>query len=207
MSQADRRPPVAGVVLAAGASERFGRNKLLLRIAGESLVRRAARAAVEAGLSPVVVVLGHDAERLRVELDGLDPGAIRLVVNPDYARGMNASLEAGLAALPGEAAAAVVLLADMPRVTAGMVARLVAAFRETKAPIVASDYGGVQAPPTLYAHSLFAELGGAGGDGAGKRAVRRHAREVVLVPWPPSALADVDREEDWEPFERLRLEE
>ncbi len=186
---------VAGVVLAAGASKRFGRNKLLLSWEGESLARRASRVALEAGLDPVVVVLGHEAERVRAELGGV---SVRAVVNPAHARGMNTSLAAGVEALPAEAAAVVVLLADMPRVTADMVARLVRTFRETGAPLVASDYEGVHAPPTLYARALFPELGGPEGDGCGKRVVRRHEQELVRVEWPAAALADVDREEDWE---------
>jgi CTP:molybdopterin cytidylyltransferase MocA len=111
---------------------------------------------------------------------------------------MNTSLAAGVAALPSEASAAVVQLADMPRVGSELIARLVAAYRETGAPLVAVDYGGTHAPPTLYARALFPELGGPEGDGCGKRVVRRHEDEVVRVPWPAEALADVDREEDWE---------
>jgi molybdenum cofactor cytidylyltransferase len=186
---------VAGVILAAGASTRFGRNKLLLNLGGESLARRAVKAALAAGLRPVVAVLGHDAGRVRGELGGLD---VRIVMNPDHAKGMNTSLRAGVAALPEDAAAVIVQLADMPRVTSAMLARLVEKFAETGAPLVASDYGGVHAPPTLYARALFPELGGPEGDGCGKRVVRRHESEVVRVPWPPEALTDVDREEDWE---------
>jgi len=189
------RSPVAGIVLAAGASKRFGRNKLLLSWEGESLARRAARVALEAGLDPVVVVLGHEAERVSTELAGL---AVRTVVNAVHAKGMNTSLAAGVAALPEDAAAAVVLLADMPRVSAEMVARLVRSFRETGAPLVASDYAGVHAPPTLYARALFPELGGPEGDGGGRRVVRRHERELGRVEFPAEALADVDREDDWE---------
>jgi molybdenum cofactor cytidylyltransferase len=187
--------PVAGIVLAAGASKRFGRNKLLLSWEGESLARRAARIALEARLDPVVVVLGHEAERVAKELAGVP---VRTVVNPAHEKGMNTSLAAGVAALPPEPSAAVVLLADMPRVTAEMVARLVRTFRETGSPLVASEYAGVHAPPTLYARALFPELGGPEGDGCGKRVVRRHADDVVRVDWPADALADVDREEDWE---------
>jgi len=186
---------VAGIVLAAGASTRFGRNKLLLRIEGESLARRAASAALGAGLRPVVVVLGHEADRIRSELSGL---AVRDVFNPDYELGMDTSLRAGLAALRDDVAAAVVQLADMPRVTSAMLSRLVERFVETGAPIVASDYQGVHAPPTLYSRALFPELGGAEGDGSGRRLVRRRESDVVRVPWPADALADVDREEDWE---------
>jgi len=112
--------------------------------------------------------------------------------------GTLAVLAAGVAAVAEEAAAAVVLLADMPFTTSDMVARLVDVFRETGAALVASGYEGVQAPPTLYARPLFPELGGSEGDGCGKRVVRKYGSEVVTVPWPADRLADVDREEDWE---------
>jgi len=190
----DPLPPVAGVVLAAGSSSRLGRNKLLLKLDGESLVRRAARAALEGGLEPVVVVLGHEADRVRLELSGLP---VRAVVNPDHAHGVNTSLGAGVAAVSEEAPAVVVLIADMPFVTGAMVARLVEEHRRTRAPLVASDYEGVHAPPTLYARALFPELGGLEGEGGGKSVVRRHAAETVRVAWPSDRLADVDREDDW----------
>ncbi|HYT32068.1 MAG TPA: NTP transferase domain-containing protein, partial [Thermoanaerobaculia bacterium] len=103
---ADAELSVAGIVLAAGASTRFGRNKLLLHINGESLARRAAKAALQGGLDPVVVVLGHEADRIGQELSGLP---VRTIVNPDYERGMNTSLRAGVEAVPEEAAAVVVL--------------------------------------------------------------------------------------------------
>ena len=186
---------IAGVVLAAGTSTRFGSNKLLLELGGESLARRAARAALEGGLEPVVVVLGHEADRVGLELSGLP---VRVVLNADYATGMNTSLAAGVAAVPEEAAAVVVLLADMPFVTGEMVARVLETYRQTSSPLVASDYEGVHAPPTLYARQLFPELGGTEGDGCGKRVVKRHAAESVRVPWPAGRLADVDSEEDWE---------
>jgi molybdenum cofactor cytidylyltransferase len=162
---------------------------------GEPLVRRAAGAALAAGLEPVLVVVGHDAAAVRKALAGLP---VRTVVNPDHALGMSSSLRSGVAALPPEAEAAIVQLADMPRVTPEMLARLVREFAATRAPVVASDYAGVHAPPTLFARALFPELGGAEGDDGAKSVVRRREPEVVRVPWPAGALADVDRVEDWE---------
>lgn len=194
--RSERTPSIAGVVLAAGTSTRFGRNKLLLRMEGDSLARRAATVAWSGGLDPVVVVLGHEAHRVERELSGL-PAAVRAIVNPDYARGVNTSLRAGIHAVPEESEAAVVLLADMPFVTGEMVAHLVEVYRRTGAPLVVSDYDGVHAPPTLYARSLFPELGGSEGDGGGKSVVKRHAEKAIRVPWPSHRLTDVDREEDW----------
>lgn len=191
----ERAAPVAGVVLAAGASTRMGRNKLFFRLDGESVLRRAVKLAVASGLDPVIVVLGHEAEQALAELSGL---SCRPAVNPDYARGINRSLRVGIAAVPARACAAVVLLADMPFVTDGMVSTLVERYRESSAPLVVSDYGGVQAPPTVYDRSLFAELGAMEGEGCGREVVRRHRSEAVAVAWPAAALADLDRPEDYE---------
>src|SRR5262245_5028009 len=113
---------IGGVVLAAGASTRMGSNKLLLRLGGTTLLPRAVRAALEAGLDPVIVVLGRDAERARAEISDL---ACRPVENTDFESGIHTSLRAGIDALPPGTDAAVVLLADMPFVTAPMIWALV----------------------------------------------------------------------------------
>jgi molybdenum cofactor cytidylyltransferase len=189
--------PVAGVVLAAGSSARMGRNKLLLPIGGEAVVRRAVRAALEADLDPVVVVLGHEAERVRAELYGLPCLA---VVNPEHARGVGTSLRAGLAEVSAaaRAGAVVVLLADMPFVTASSIRRVVESYRTSRAPLVLSRYGEVDAPPTLYDRSLFPELLALAEGHCGKRVVRRHAHEAAVVPSSVDALRDIDVAADYE---------
>jgi len=185
----DRGGTVAGVVLAAGSSSRLGRNKLLLPIGGTTVLRRSATVAIEAGLDPVLVVLGHEIELALAELRGL---SCTPVPNPDHAAGINTSLRAGIRAVPGQAAAAVVMLADMPFVTAAMVGALLERFREGAAPLVLSSYGGITAPPTLYARSIFPELGDFQGECGGKRVIKRHRAEAAEVVWPAAALADID---------------
>src|SRR5262245_5630613 len=128
----------------------MGENKLLLRVddegrrsaAGESLVRRVVTRAIAAGLDPVLVVVGHERERRERELGGL---RCRTVFTPDHAGGQHTSFRAGIAAVPEAAPAAVILLADMPRVTPGMIAALVERWHETRTPLVVSEYGGVHA--------------------------------------------------------------
>jgi molybdenum cofactor cytidylyltransferase len=193
---ADVQPPIAGVLLAAGASSRMrGPNKLLLELEGESLLRRAAKRALAAGLDLVIVVLGHDAERVRGDLAGL---AVLPVVNPEYARGVNGSLRTGIAALPADAGAAIVLLADMPFVTEEMIRAVAARFRESRAPLVISEYGGFQAPPTLYDRSLFAELLAVDdGEGGGKAVVANNLARTEILSWPRERLRDVDLPDDW----------
>jgi molybdenum cofactor cytidylyltransferase len=195
---ASRAQPVAGILLAAGMSTRMGVNKLLLEVDGEAVVRRAARAATEAGLAPLVVVLGHQAELTRRQLRDLD---CAVVVNDDYRRGIASSLRTGVAALPPDCRAVVVALADMPQVTSAMIAELVARYRETRARLVASRYEGVYAPPVLYDASLFAELGGLADTVGAQQVVKRHLAEAEVLSWSSARLADLDAPED---YERLR---
>jgi molybdenum cofactor cytidylyltransferase len=197
-----RLGPVAAIVLAAGGSARMGRNKLLFPLSGETVLRRAVRRATVAGFDPVVVVLGHEAGRAQAELGGL---ACRTVVNPDWEHGINRSLRTGLAALPAESTAAVVMLADMPLVTTEMLRTLVERWRDGTAPLVISDYEGVNAPPMLYGRPLFPELLAMEGEGCGKQVVRRHREEAAAVAWPAAALADLDLPEDYERV-RARVE-
>jgi molybdenum cofactor cytidylyltransferase len=173
----------------------MGRNKLLFDLGGETVVRRAVRTALDAGLDPIIVVLGHEADAVRAALATL---SCRFVVNPRHAEGMAGSVSAGIAAVPPEAAAAVVLLSDMPFVGAEMIAALVERYRGSDARLVFSEYGGVQAPPTLFDRSLFAELAGPEGRGCGKRMRRHHPDEAAVVAWPAAALADLDVPEDYE---------
>ena len=187
--------PIAGVVLAAGASTRMGHNKLLLELEGQSLLRLAVSRASSAGLEPVIVVLGHEADRAMQELSDLP---CRTVMNPDYQMGAGRSVRTGIDAVPAGAAGALVMLADMPFVTSDMLATLVRRFRTAGVPLVISDYEGVNAPPMLYDRSLFPELQAMTGDSCGREVVRRHRSEAAVVSWPKAALADVDLPEDYE---------
>ena len=185
---------IAGVILAAGASRRMGKNKMLLELEGESLVRRAAKRALGAGLSPVVVVIGHEADRLRAELKDLP---LEFAVNPDYTGPTSGSLHQGLNKLGPDVNAAVIMLGDMVRVTAETLAMLIAAARGTAAPLVVSRYGDVTAPPLLFRRALFAELLAWTGEGCGKAVVQVHKHEAMYVDRPEALLADVDTPEDF----------
>jgi molybdenum cofactor cytidylyltransferase len=192
----ERTGVIAGVVLAAGTSTRMGKNKLFLELDGETVVHRAVRRAVEAGLDPVFVVVGHQADRVHDAIESLN---CKAVFNPNYSAGVNSSLKAGIqAAGETQAVGAVVILADMPFVTSAMIATLVAQYRQSAAPLVVSDYEGVNAPPILYDRSLFHELATSEGEGCGKHVVKRHKNEALRVAWPQEALADLDVPEDVE---------
>ena len=182
---------IAGILLAAGMSSRMGENKMLLTVAGESVLRGGARRALGGGLSLLVVVLGAEAHRAAAELEGLP---CTIVQNRQYTSGMTSSIHAGLAALPAATDAAIILLADMPLVTPDMIREMTQRYHETGAPLVISRYEGVIAPPTLFDRCLFIELLSSDG---GRRVVERHRAAAEVCDWPGAALVDLDTPEDY----------
>jgi molybdenum cofactor cytidylyltransferase len=189
---------VAGLLLAAGMSARLGQPKQLLRYRGRTLLRQAAETGLAAGLDPLVVVIGAEAEAMRRELVGLP---VVVVENPRYAEGQSTSLRAGLAALPNDVAAVVMLLVDMPGVDAPLVRALVAAWQARGAPIVRPAYEGKPGNPVLFAARLLPELARAEGDEGGRAVLRAHAAEVQLLPVANAGvLQDIDT---WEAYGTL----
>jgi molybdenum cofactor cytidylyltransferase len=183
---------VAAVVLAAGRSTRMGGpNKLVQEIAGRPLVRIAVEAALGSRARPVIVVTGHDRESVAKAVAGLD---VRLVHNPDFAKGLSTSLKAGLAAVPEDVDAAVVCLADMPQVSSGLIDRLIAAFDPEKgAPIVAPVIDGQRGNPVLWSRRFFAELMTLDGDIGARHVLLRYPEAVAEVAFEgEAALLDVD---------------
>lgn len=184
---------VAAVILAAGEASRFGQPKQLLDWQGEPFVRRVARRALDAGLSPVSVVLGAYAEPVRAAVSGLD---VRIVTNPRWAEGQSTSLQAGLGTLPADAGAALFLLADQPQVSAPLLRTLVDTHARTLAPIVAPLVEGRRANPVLFDRETFADLLTLRGDVGGRALFSRYPLEYV--PWLDAGLLlDVDTQEDY----------
>lgn len=185
---------VAGVVLAAGGSERFGQPKQLLTWQGETLARRAAQAALQGGLSPVVVVTGAHQEQVIQALAGLP---VRLVSNPDWTTGQSTSLRLGLSALPPEVGAAIFLLADQPAVTPTLLAALVEAHARGLHPLAAPLVDGQRGNPVLFDRSLFGELQQLQGDVGGRALFSRYP--IHYLPWHDAdLLLDIDTPEDYQ---------
>ncbi len=187
------------MILAAGSSSRMGTPKQLLLFRGQTLLRRAALAALGAGCRPVIVVTGAHAERTRGELYGLD---VREAFNARWETGMASSVRAGVEALAdadAEARAVVLMLCDQPHVTSEVVAALVAAHRADGSPVVASQYGGGLGVPALFARTVFAELARLEGRAGAKQVIKKYASESAFVPFPAGEI-DVDTPDD---FSRL----
>jgi molybdenum cofactor cytidylyltransferase len=190
---------IGAVILAAGSSSRMGSPKQVLQFRGESLLRRAALAALDAECSPVIVVTGAYAELSRRELEGL---GVREALNPHWETGMASSICAGLEGLleaDPDAAAAVILLCDQPLVTAGVISDLVSAHRVTSRSVIASTYGGSFGVPALFSRPLFAELARLEGGAGAKQVIKRYASEAHFLPFQGGEV-DVDTRDD---FSRL----
>ncbi|WP_232685927.1 nucleotidyltransferase family protein [Halobacterium zhouii] len=199
-----RASNVAGVLLAAGTSSRYGdENKLLAEAGGEPMVRRSARTLLEAGLDPVVVVVGHEQTKVRDALAGLD---VAFVENPDYESGQASSVQAGVAALSDEAVdAAVFALGDMPYVDPGSVRALVAAYEAGAGSALAAGFECERGNPVLFDARHFDALAGReterrddspDGDTGGKQILLSADDAAVVETRDPGVRRDVDVPED-----------
>lgn len=192
-----RRTTVAALILAAGKSSRMGNaNKLLAPLGGAPMIARVAKAALASRARPVVVVTGHEAEKVAAALAGL---AIAIVRNPDYALGLSTSLKIGLAALRDTGVGgALVMLGDMPHLTAATLDRLIAAFEQSGGQaICVPEADGARGNPVLWPADLFAAMAGLAGDKGAKELLARHPDGIVPVAAPAGEiLADVDTPAD-----------
>jgi molybdenum cofactor cytidylyltransferase len=188
---------VAAIVLAAGRSTRMGAvNKMLAEIGGKPLVRIAAEQAVASHAHPVVVVTGHEREKVEAALNDLP---VRLVHNRDFAEGLGTSLKTGIAAVPEEADAAIVCLGDMPQVDAALINRLIAAFDpEHGALVVVPSIEGRRGNPVVWSRRFFHDLTAIQDDIGARHLIGGYAEAVVEVPVSgEAALTDVDTPESF----------
>ena len=184
---------VAAVVLAAGASTRFGPQspKQLAVFEGELLVRRASRAALDSRCDAVFVVVGAHAEAVEQALAGL---AVETLRNEAWRSGMASSIACGVAAARDRFEAVLVCLADQPRVGAADLDALIARFA-AGSEIAACHYHGASGVPALFAARHFSALSRLEGDRGARSLLQQHVDDVALVPCPHASV-DVDTPED-----------
>ncbi len=190
---------VTAVILAAGRSTRMAPvNKLTADYQGTALVRHAAEAALASRVGEVIVVVGHEAEAVREVLSGLD---VRIVANPDYATGLASSVKTGVAAVGPHAAGAVILLGDMPGVTAAVVDALIGAFEKTGGEKICQPrYDGRPGNPVLWPRMLFPEFDTLSGDVGAKPLLARHKSDLLGVDVGTDAIhMDIDAPADLAP--------
>jgi len=193
--RADEAPAgrkAAAIVLAAGRSTRMGGpNKLLADVGGRPMVRIAVEQALASKARPVIVVTGHQRERVEEALAGLP---VTFVHNPDFAQGLSTSLKAGVAALPQEADGVIVCLGDMPQVDAALIDRLISGFDpERGALVVVPTIAGKRGNPVVWSRRFFAELAGLDGDVGARHLIATYPEAVVEVPVDGNAaFTDID---------------
>ncbi len=190
------RQNIAAVVLAAGGSTRMGQPKLLLPWHDEALIRWPVKSALNAGLSPVIVVSGAVTDEIEISLTGLE---VRIVNNPDWAQGQSTSVRCGIDALPDAIDAVIFLLGDQPQVPAAFIEKMIAVYRSSTlpVPIFVSAYQGKRGNPVLFDKSFFQELLTLQGDAGGRLIFSKHPLQFIPVE-DPNMLFDIDSPEDYD---------
>ena len=191
-----KRGGVAAVILAAGKSRRSGEaNKLLFEADGAPLVRRVAEAALASRAIEVITVTGHEADLVATALAGLD---LRVVHNPDYQGGLSTSLKAGISAVPEGRTGALVLLADMPRISADIIDLLIGRFEEGGGnDICAPVFDRRRGHPVLWPRRFFPQLLELSGDTGGRDLLKRNAAGISAVEVDTADIHfDVDGPQD-----------
>jgi molybdenum cofactor cytidylyltransferase len=186
---------IAAVVLGAGRSSRMGGpNKLLEEINGKPLIRIVTDHVLASKARPVIVVTGHQRERVEAALKGLP---VTFVHNPDFADGLGTSLKAGIAALPPEPDGAIVCLGDMPQVDAAIIDKLIGAFDpDSSALVVIPTIDGKRGNPVVWSRRFFPDLMAVEGDVGARYLIGRYTEAVADVPLTgTAALTDVDTPE------------
>lgn len=191
---------VWGVLLAAGASSRYGdRNKLLAQFDGEPLVRRAAASLVAAPLAGVVVVVGYQSSAVR---DAVSDVVTVVCVNDEFEKGQSTSVRTGIEAVSERGADAVVIaLGDMPTVRTATVERLIAGYEHGVGTALAAAYEGKRGNPVLFGARHFDVLTDVDGDIGGRKVLLAASDSALIATDDPGVVRDVDYPSDLNGFE------
>ena len=171
---------IVAVILSAGESSRMGRPKALLPIAGQTFIERIVATLKETPVGKVLVVLGHNAEEMKRQIE---PLPVEVLVNPDYRRGQLSSLQAALRRLETEPDCDGVLvhLVDHPYIDARLVATMIERFYQSGMLIIVPRHGGKRGHPVIFSRKLFAELLAAPMDEGAKAVVNAHRAETLEI--------------------------
>lgn len=187
---------ISGLILGAGASQRFGGPpKQLLTFRGRTMLEWVVSEVHRAqGLDEVVVVLGRAADQIRAKVNF---GAARVVENPIYGEGCSSSYRAGIEALDADSDAIMIILGDMPGITPEIIDGVCAAWRDGEAPIALCSYQGRKGHPMIFARSLFAQLVDLHGDKAAWKLVDANGAAVQEVYFDLPFPEDINTLEDF----------
>jgi molybdenum cofactor cytidylyltransferase len=183
------------IVLAAGLSKRFGRNKLLVRINGFSMIEIVVRSATESKADEVVVVSGYEADLIKKKLKGFD---CKFAHNENFQLGQSSSVKVGLLSVMQHAKALMVLPGDVALITPKAINMVIEEYERYQCPIVVATHQGQFGHPILFDRTLFNEITNINEETRGLKAVvnrhRSSIREVEIGS--DEVLMDLDTEED-----------
>lgn len=185
------------IVLAAGSSSRLGTPKQLLKLKGETLLRRIAREALASECRPVVVVLGAEIENCTSQIKDF---GVCIAENFEWKSGMGSSIKRGLEIIleiNTSLDAVVLTVCDQPFVTKKVINDLIKTFRKTKALIVASAYQETLGVPSLFSKTLFPLLMDLKQSSGAKQIIRQFPAETQNISFPAGAI-DIDTPQDAE---------
>ena len=185
------------VILAAGASLRYGASKQLLIFKGETFLRRIVRESIESVCEPIVAVFGADALNHSQHVEDFD---VYTIQNKDWEKGMGTSISVGIERLleiDEKIAGAVITVCDQPFVNEQIINGLVQIFDENQMSIVASRYAETLGVPALFSRKLFPELTALKNSGGAKELIKRFLAETVAIDFSKGVI-DVDTPEDFQ---------
>lgn len=195
---------IAAVILAAGASTRFGRqNKLLARIDGQPLVERVTRGMLQHPFAECIVVTRGLDDGVAQTLAGLP---VRIVENPHADRGMGTSISHGVAVLADGIDGIMIVPGDMPALPASLIGELLATFAAScaEAVVYPVSAGGEQRNPVIFPATLRADLAGLDGHSGGKSLIAAHRASARTIPVDDETMfADIDTQEDLDRLNRM----
>ncbi len=191
---------VSAVVLAAGTASRMGSAKQLFRLGSKTLLEHTLENLRGSKVREIVVVLGAEAETIRP----LVGAGARVVINDAFREGMGTSLQCGLRAVDGQAAATLVVLADQPLVKAATIDGMIDEYSTHKPQILIPMYRGFRGNPVLLDRSVFPEIAGLNGDMGCRAIFGDHLENIRKVAVDDAGvLLDADRPQDLETLEQI----
>lgn len=191
------------ILLAAGESSRLEHPKQLLNYAGQTLLEYSLDVARHADASPIVVILGADADLIEKKINNQD---IHVVINNNWKEGMASSIRCGINELNRlfpDVEGAVVMACDQPYVTAALINWLIKVHHETAKPLVSCQYSDTVGIPSFFHKSMFPELLALEGDVGAKSLLLQNAEKLEIVHFPEGKV-DIDTEADYEKLKRRK---
>jgi molybdenum cofactor cytidylyltransferase len=195
MRPVSKQPSVGLIILAAGESSRMGKPKQLLPFQGQSLIQYMVQNGLTSRCFPVVVVLGSNAPLIKLEIKDFP---VFVAENPHWEKGMGCSISAGMKmvrSVLSHVEAVIVMLCDQPYVKATLLNEFIEKYQQTRAPLIASEYGGTLGVPALFDFTYFDQLCNLQGH-EGARKILAKEQNVLTIPFPHGEI-DLDTPEDY----------